>query len=258
MKKVLVCLSNYGDQQLLYLHQLFIAYDRVKHFQIDLILHTTAAVDLNRYSFRVHQVLCDPAIKRDLALKHRQVMINAQDRYDLFVYSENDMLITEPHLLAFCQATANLPDPYVAGFIRYERNRRRSDDEELYLPDAHPLCGGVYQAEHFIRGRRYIELMNRHQGFFLLTQDQLKRAIQSPLFGRYIPGEPLNLEIGASLVYIGCGMRKVIPVDVIDDLMVHHLSDKYVNSDDPPWNTTPPHTLRSLKALFCIEPPKAP
>ena len=69
--KALVCISNYGDSQLLYLHQALIAYDNMERFKFDVVLHTTQEVDLSRYSFRANQVLCDPAIGHDMALRHR-------------------------------------------------------------------------------------------------------------------------------------------------------------------------------------------
>ena len=248
--KALVCISNYGDAQLLYLHQLLIAYDNMGHFEVDIVLHTTTKLDLGRYSFQAQQCLCDPAVGRDLALQHREVMIGAQDRYDLFIYTENDILITEENLLTFWKVSASLPDPYVAGFLRYERNRKRPDDGQLYLPDAHPAYGEVYQG-HLIAGNvRCAKLRNLHQGCFVLTQPQLKRAMQSKFFKYYVPADRLNLEVGATFVYIGCGLQKVIPVEHVDQLLVHHLPDKYVSLDEPPWNQTPPLTLQELKALF--------
>lgn len=248
--KTLVCIANYGESQLLYLHELLIEYDNMERFQINVVLHTTTKVDLSRYSFAARQILCDPAIGRELAVCHREVMLEAQDDYELFIYSENDTLINEQNLLAFCEATEKLPDPYVVGFIRYERNRERPDDLEMYLPDAHPSGGRVLEEQLTINNARYAKLRNRHQGCFVLTRHQLKRAAQSPFFNYYNRSDPLNREVGATFVYIGCGLQKVIPVDRIDHLMIRHLPDKYVNLDEPPWNQTPPCTLSELKALF--------
>lgn len=252
--KALVCISNYGDSQLLYLHQLLISYDNMGRFEMDIVLHTTTRLDLDRYSFQARQILCDPAVGRDLALRHREVMVEAQDRYDVFIYTENDILITEQNLLAFWGVSKRLPDPYVAGLIRFERNRRRLDDPELYLPDAHPAYGPVYQGEVTAGNVRCAMLRNPHQGCYVLTRPQLKRAMKGKFFNYFVPSDRLNLEIGATFVYIGCGLQKVIPIDDIDHLLVHHLPDKYVNLDEPPWNQTPPYTLAELKACFAGAP----
>ncbi|MBI4664053.1 MAG: hypothetical protein HY735_35095 [Verrucomicrobia bacterium] len=248
--KTLVCISNYGDAQLLYLHQLLIAYDSMPGFTVDVVLHTTTKVELNRYSFRARQTLCDPSVGVDLALLHRHVMMDAQDEYDLFIYTENDTLITERNLSAWRAATELLPDPYVVGFIRYEHSQKQPGDSELYLPDAHPSGGKVCKGQVVVNGIRCARLRNSHQGCFVLTRHQLKRAIRSPFFSYYNRSDPLNREVGATFVFIGCGLEKVIPIDRIDDLMIHHLSDKYVNLDEPPWNQSPPYTLSELKAFF--------
>ena len=57
-------------------------------------------------------------------------MAEAEDDYDFFIYAENDLLITEQNLLAFCETTEKLPEPFVVGFIRYERNRKNPADGE--------------------------------------------------------------------------------------------------------------------------------
>ncbi|MBM3836833.1 MAG: hypothetical protein FJ398_02520 [Verrucomicrobia bacterium] len=248
--KTLVCISNYGDGQLLYLHQILIAYDNMSGFEVDVVLHTTVPLDLSRYAFRATQIPCDPAMGRDLALCHRKVMDEAQDQYDLFIYTENDVLIAEDNLRAFCETNAVLPEPYVAGFIRYERNRERPDDPEMYLPDAHPSGGRVLKGQLVLNGLRCARLRNLHQGCSVLTRAQLKCAMKSPFYHYYNRGDPLNREVGASFVYIGCGLQKVIPIDRLEELMIHHLSDKYVHLDEPPWNKTPPYTLTELKRFI--------
>lgn len=248
--KLLVCISNYGEGQLSYLHQVLSAYSEMKHFSVDIILHTTQALDLSRFPIQQRQILCDPVVGRDLAMFHREIMIESQNDYDLFVYSENDILISEQNLLTLCAATKNLPDPYAIGFIRYERNRKNPGDSELYLPDAHPSGGRVYKGEVIVNGVRYAKLRNLHQGCFVLTRDQLKRATKSRFFSYYNRGDPLNREVGATFVYIGCGLQKIIPVDLIDQLLIHHLPDKYVNLDEAPWNKTPPYTVNDLKRFI--------
>lgn len=248
--KTLVCISNYGESQLLYLHQLLIAYNSMGRFEVEVVLHTTISVDFSRYSLQAKQIACDPAIGRDLALCHRKVMDQAQDDYDLFIYTENDVLITEQNLQTFCELTETLPEPYVAGFIRYERNRKNPDDGEMYLPDAHPSSGRVYKGHLFLNGVPCVRLRNLHQGCFVLTRPQLKRALKSPFFHYYNRADPLNREVGATFVYIGCGLQKVIPIERIDQLMIHHLPDKYLHLDEPPWNKTPPYTLAELKRFI--------
>lgn len=250
MIKTLVCISNFGDSQMHYLHQLFEEYNQMKHFEIDIALHTTVSVDFDRYSFKAKQQIFDPSIGYDLALQHRRLMIEGQDEYDLFIYAENDILIREDNLLAFCEAYPLVPHPHAVGFLRYEHFKGTTQDEAMYLPDAHPECGAVHDGDELISGLRCIKLVNRHQGCFVLSQAQLKEVMKSPHFNFFYPKDPLNREVGATFVYIGCGLQRVIPWDYMDRLMVHHLADKYVNLNEPPWNQVRPHSLESLKKFF--------
>lgn len=250
MKKALVCISNFGTGQMHYLHRSLEEYNRMARFQIQVVLHTTVPVDVDGYSFATKQEAFDPSIGFDLAMQHRRLMIEQQDDYDLFIYAENDILIREDNLLAFCEASEHLPLPYAVGFIRYEFFKGDPPDDAMYFPDAHPECGAVYDGQVTVSGLRCIKLANRHQGCFVLTRAQLKAAMHSPHFNFYFPQDPLNREIGASFVYIACGIQRVIPLEYIDRLMIHHLADKYVNLDEPPWNKVRPHSLASLKKLF--------
>ncbi|MBM3835321.1 MAG: hypothetical protein FJ403_19010 [Verrucomicrobia bacterium] len=247
--KALVCIPNHGAKQLSFLERVLLAWDSMTQFRADIILHTTEQLDLSRYAFKSEQILCDPALRFDLAFEHRKVMVERQDQYDLFIYSENDVLITETNLLAFCEATQPLPFPYVVGFVRFERNRKRSEDQELYLPDVHPSVP-YFEGRVEIHGRSCLVLRNKHQGCFVLTREQLKWVIQSGHFTGVLPPPLRSLEVAATLVYLMCGLKKVLPMDYIDSLMIHHMSDKYVNADEPPWNITPPRTLKDLKAEF--------
>ncbi len=253
MKKVLVCISNYGSDQIQYLYEVLHQYYKMKEFEFDVVLQTTEQIDLRPFSGkRIFVEVFLPAIGRGLAYQHRKVMIHLRNRYDLFIYTENDMLITEENLLAFCRETEKLPSQFICGFLRYERNRANLDDKELYLIDCHPVAG-VKEATFNIHGERYISIVNKHQGCFVVTRPQLEIAIKSGGFDSPPPPSMYGLlESAASDVYLRCGLIKLISVAEIDHLIVRHLSDKYFNTDVWPWRATLPHTLSSLKDLFGI------
>src|SRR5208337_2196665 len=153
------------------------------------------------------------------------------DRYDLFVYSEDDMEVTEANIQAFLRATAELAPAEIAGFLRYEV----SESGTRSLPDAH---GGYHWRPESVKRRgsyTIAEFTNEHAGFYNLTQTQLKKAIQSggflraPYEGRYG-----MLETAATDPYTSCGFRKVICISALEEFLIHHLSNRYAGQLGPP------------------------
>ena len=54
-------------------------------------------------------------------------------QYELFIYSEDDTLITEKNIDLFMEITQILPNKYIGGFIRYEISK----SGRKYYPDFH-------------------------------------------------------------------------------------------------------------------------
>ena len=57
---------------------------------------------------------------RSLPFAHKRIFAEQSELYDLFVYNEDDILITQRNLEAFLRATASLGKDEIAGFIRSE------------------------------------------------------------------------------------------------------------------------------------------
>ncbi len=254
--KVLVCISNFGNHQLKYLRKVVQEYDRMASddFSIDIIIDTTAELEVSKVSgsLNISQRIHKPAVGKALAFAHRSHVIERSDRYDLFIYSENDILISLENIRAFLNISSQIPGNYITGFLRYEI---REEGQPKYLIDAHPQRPLILQNTININGIDYISLVNFHQGGWILTRPQLKRALNSGGFTtvphRYkkITQVYDTLESGASDVYTLCGfVSKILPLGELSSLMVHHLPNKYVNSGGI-WDSPGPLTLEQLKGL---------
>ncbi len=253
---VLVCLANYGDGQLDHLQSVLEGYCAFSsRFRVFLIVDTTVPLDLSPYRDRLHplQFLFKPEIRHGLAFVHRQHMMEQADNYDLFIYSENDVLIREENLEAYLRVTERLPPEYLSGFLRYET---RDEEEEYYLIDVHPDSPAIKETRLVIEGHDYFTMHNLHQGCWILTRSQLKRAMASggfdvmPHYLERDSGFFGILECGASDVYLQCGFAgKVLPHEGIEALLVHHLPDKYVRMGGR-WSEPGALTLRRLKEIL--------
>lgn len=159
-----------------------------------------------------------------LPFAHKRIFAENVGRFDLFAYSEDDMLVSDENIRAFLNLTTALPPGEIAGFLRYEVG----GDGQWSLPDVngpfHWKPGSVRQRG----GHGIAEFTNEHSAFYLLTQAQLKKAIASggflrdPYEGRYD-----MLCTAATDPYTSCGFQKVTDISALEDFLIQHLSARY-------------------------------
>jgi len=162
-----------------------------------------------------------------LPFPHKQIFASRLNNYDLFVYSEDDTLVTEQNLRAFLEISAVLPEGEIAGFLRFEQNQA----SERNFPDVHGhfhwdvgsvRVRGQYTLAHFT---------NEHAACYVLTRQQLRRAIDSggflvePHQGKYD-----LLCTAATDPYTQCGLQKLICVSHLEGFLIHHLSNRYAST----------------------------
>lgn len=162
-----------------------------------------------------------------LPFGHQKLFAEQIENYDLFVYSEDDTLITERNIEAFCEVNASLPDTEIVGFFRFERDEAGN----VNYPEIH----GHYHWDHqSVRSRgRYIlaHFTNEHSACYIVTRKQLSFAISSggflvePHEGAYD-----MLCAAATDIYTQCGLQRLICISHIDAFLVHHLPNKYLGS----------------------------
>lgn len=219
--RLLVVIASYGLRNLELLKKIIKTYQEMP-FDVDIVVVSEAEKDLGlEVEVKVGLPSKNPW---SLPFAHKEVMASRVESYDLFAYSEDDMLVTEANIRAFMRITPQLNSDEIAGFLRYEVD----GEGNRSLPDVH--AGAHWRpstAEK--RGDTVIaEFSNEHAAFYLLTQEQLKRAIASggflrePCEGRYD-----MLCTAATDPYTNCGMRKVVCVTFLDAFLIHHTTNQY-------------------------------
>jgi hypothetical protein len=76
-----------------------------------------------------------------LPFGHKKIFTERLEDYDLFIYSEDDTLITWKNIESFLQLTKVLPGSDISGFLRYELMQKATNDIRF---------AGPY---HWLRGR---------------------------------------------------------------------------------------------------------
>jgi hypothetical protein len=215
--KIKVCIANYGQNQLWCLEKILAEFSKYKKYILDITEYTTEKSNRKHYLYHSE-------VRAELPFKCREHMANDINNFDLFLYNENDHLITEDNIDALLEHTKTLNMPRCSGFYRYEINTNK----EKILIDHHYHWGKVINKVY----DNDFSVKNNHQGCYLLTKDQLQFCIDSGKYlvkPRYEMGRYGPLEQGATDPYTECGLEKVFPKDLklLKRLGIQHIPTKY-------------------------------
>jgi len=242
--KILVTVASFGTKNDEYLRQVIREYQSMPH-RVDIIVFSNLQKDLgqNVTSLVVDLRGRDP---HTLPFAHKRIMADRLADYDLFIYSEDDTLIRERNLDAFLKVSSVMPADEIPGFL----NTDIGPTGELHFCNmswhSHWDPGSVVTRGEY----RFAYFTNQHSAAFVLTQAQLRRAIESggflvePHQGKY------NWACSAATdPYTQCGFRKLICVSHLEDFLIRHLPDKYSTRPYGGWD----EVKRQLAALERIQ-----
>lgn len=219
---VLVVIANYGTGHQQYLSRLIQEY-RSMPYHIDI----TVLSDISKAVPPGVSLIVALPTKNPWSLPHghKQIFARSLEHYDLFIYSEDDHLISERNIEAFLSVTQELPDDEIAGFLVSEQDK----NGEFSFCAMH---GSFHWDPTSVQRRgpyTFSFFTNEHSACYLLTRPQLRRAIESggflvePHDGKY------DLPCSAATdIYTQCGFRKMVCISHLQDFMVPHLPNKYV------------------------------
>lgn len=221
--KILIAITSYGRGNDNHLNSLLQELRKIP-LKKDIIINSNIDKDLgNDVKCLVGRPYSDPS---SLVFAHRKLFIDNLDNYDLFLYTEDDIIISQQNVEAFLDATRILSEHQVPGFIRYEVNYKN----EPVLTDIHSCYQWISKSVRYINSKLFAELNNKHSACYLLTKSQLAIAIQS---GNYSSRPRISagdvLEAGSADPFVECGLEKIINISEIDRFLVPHLSNKYAN-----------------------------
>ncbi len=219
--KLLVTIACYGDKNIGLLRRIIGDYQKMS-MDVDIVVLSNAPKELGP---DVRVVVGLPSKNPwSLPFAHKPVLAENVDKYDLFIYSEDDMAVTERNIQAFLDITPRLDLSEIAGYIRYEVD----EAGQWSFPDVHGASRWTPESVHKSGGHIVAEYTNEHAAFYMLTRAQLKKAIASggflrePCTGRY------DMACTAATdPYTNCGFKKVVSLTAIDDFLIHHLSNRY-------------------------------
>lgn len=243
-KKILIQISSYGEEQPEYLEKVITEFKKYKKdYNVDIILHTTHQYDGEDVYVKSYPMNIGITLTRQ-PLKY---VLTKELDYDYYIYDENDMLITYKTFKEWVKQTEVMTDYYIIGLMRYEL--KEGDTKTKYLVDLPkiPNRTPAIKSTQTLNDKQYIEISNPHQGCWLLTQNQLKNFKNNDF-----KMQPNTLEDNASCFHYDDkwpgntnGLQRLIPVDKIDSMLIHHLPDKYINTTNYKR-----YTIKELKDII--------
>ncbi len=221
--RILVVIASFGSQNDAFLERIIAEY-RSMPYEIDIVAVSNIEKDLGP-TIEVRVGLPDEKNPHSLPFAHRTILAERANEYELFIYSEDDILITAQNIEAFLRQSAVLPSNQVPGFLRFEKG----PSGEIQYPDIHAGYSWDAQSVETLGELTFAFFSNEHAGCYILTRQQLLRAVDS---GGFLlpPHQGLYgmLESAATDPFTRCGLKKMICISQIDDASVHHLPNKYL------------------------------
>ena len=220
--KILAAIANYGTENDRYLARVVEEYRGMRD-DVDIVVTSNIPKNLGR---DVEVVVGLPSKDPwSLGFAHKRIFAERSATYDLYIYSEDDILIGQKNINAFLRMTGVLPENELAGFFRSETG----SDGTSYFPDVHAHYHWQAASVCNRRGYTFAFFTNEHAACYVLTREQLRRAIESggflvgPHEGRYD-----LLCAAATDPYTQCGFKKMVCISHLQNFVVRHLSNKYV------------------------------
>lgn len=248
--RVLVAIASFGERNIGFLKRIIREYQNMT-MDVDIIVLSEAPKDLpTDVTVRVGLPSKNPW---SLPFAHKPLFADNVERYDLFIYSEDDIGVTESHLRAFLKATQVLEQDEIAGFLRYEKDQAGA----TWMPDAHSMFHWEPDSVAASGGALFAKYTNEHSAFYVMTQFQLKKSIASGGFLRApYEGKYDMLCAAATDPYTSCGLRKMVCISDLDNFIVHHMSDRYAGRMGLPWASFA-EQLETLKAIQAGNHPRS-
>ena len=221
--KILVAIANHGTKNRGYLDQLLAEY-RSMPWDISLVVLSDHPKD--DLGDDVEVLVGTPTDNPwSLPFAHRRLFVERQGDYDLFIYTEDDTLLTEQNLRSWIEVQPLLPKDRIAGFLRYE-----------VFPDGALSYCGVHYHYHWDPetaerhgGEIFAHYTNEHSALCILTREQLIHCVESGGYdvkahqGRYD-----MLVSAASDAYTQCGLQRTICISRLPDFLLKHLPNVYL------------------------------
>ena len=220
--KILVVIANHGMKNKRFLDVLLEEYRSMSH-EVDIVILSDVPKDLGSdIKVRVGAPTDDPW---SLPFGYVQVFEEYASQYDIYIYSEDDTLLTEVQIDGFLRVNELLPEDEIPGFLRYEIGPEGAEYYSTIHGAYHWEPKSVKRAGDYVLAR----YTNDHSACFVITRAQLARGLERGGLSKGVrSGLYDKLCTAATEPYTQFGLTKLVPVSHLWEFSLHHLPDIYL------------------------------
>lgn len=223
---ILACIVNFGDSQISYLNRLIDELKSFKNHKVSIVVNTNIPT-LNPKIDKENIIYLDNY--QLLPMTCRKTILENIDRYDLYLYTENDHLFREHHFDKFIEYNELLPDDRISGLIQYEED----NSGNKFYPAYHKNYGWDLSTVERHGSHIFAHFTNLHQASFIITNQQLNRISSNHNFSESFGPSKYSIKCKTNTdIYQFCGMKKVICIDEFNQNIVHHMPNFYINGSN--------------------------
>lgn len=244
IKSIIVVLVNYGEEQISYLEKVVNEFRSFARYDVTIIVNSNiplslAGVDkVNVFELDNYQLL---------PLTCRRVIWENRNKFDLFIYGENDHFFKEEHIDNHLEYAKIMPKSRISGLIQYEE-----DETGKYYPGYHFDFEWDFNSVEVYKGKKFAHFNNVHQATFILTKEQLLKVGKKINFLELVNENTLFAKIKHKIrkkfglkverqnkysvkckvntdIYLFGGMKKMICITDFEDNLIHHLPNLYID-----------------------------
>ena len=241
--KLLVSICSYSDHETGYLNKVIEEYYNITiadpSIEIDIALCTNYNYrEYLKYTDKIEFHIIRPKYT-ELAFIYstNQFILDNVDKYDLFIHTDSDVLVTYQNINYYLQLNdflkEKLPSSYLSfipGFLVYELDKTNSKRIISMNTDYLPLIDECLE----IAGKKFIVPHNLHSNMNMIDSERLRKAIHIGGFNSdpsVYKGMYYIREYCMSNVYFDCGMKKIV-APLHPGYLVHHTPNKYITLSD--------------------------
>lgn len=237
---LLVCIPFHNSdhnrsERLGYLTKIIDVLTKEYEEEVTIVVDTNSDKELNfNAEIQVHPNLEHPF---HLTWMHRQHFKDNIDRYDVFMYLEDDMYLPYKNYLNYLENFKILFPKYIPSFVRIETKRENGISTE-YVTDI-TVKQQLKTVE--IGGKQFTNLQQPYHGFWIMPQDALKKTLREDFVRLHT-----SRETAASYPMWELHKTPMIETEdgqISDKCYSYHLSNNYANAKESPFAKIQPKDI---------------
>lgn len=222
---VLAVLVNFGKEQLNFLESVVKELKSFKNFDVKVIVNSNIPIQIPGIDkVNIFNTLDNFEL---LPLTCRSTILENVNKYDIYIYGENDHLFLENHLIKHIEYSKILPKNRISGLIQYEENEKGK-----FYPAYHGNYDWDFNSVETYEDKKFAHFTNLHQASFILTNEQLNNIVKKHNFNQFFGKSNYSVKCKVNTdIFQFCDMKKVICITEFKDNLIHHLPNLYIEGE---------------------------